>query len=215
MFGKRCSKCENKVGNNSNFCPTCGLDMRSEHEREDFGMLGRDDSNVEDQMSFSDNFMEKMFNSAMKVLEKQMKNLNSEMGHQRNQKNYPRRQNHPGLNVQFFVNGERVLNDAENQPQQPVKITNNFSKEKLKKFAELPKKEPKSRIKRLSDKVIYELVVPGVYSIEDVLINQLESSIEVKALSKNKVYSKNINVNLPILRYHLVDDNLVIEMQSR
>ena len=114
-----------------------------------------------------------------------------------------------------FLLMERVLNGNANQAQQPVKVNNSVSKDKLKKFAKLPKMEPRSRIKRLSDKVIYELVVPGVESIEDVLINQLESSIEVKVLSKDKVYSKNININLPILRYHLVDDNLIIEMQSK
>lgn len=214
MFSKRCSKCESKVKNEHKFCPSCGLDLSGKYEEEDYGMLGRDDNTFEDQMSFSDNFMEKMFNSAMKVLEKQMKNLGSEMNDQNKQKK-GKKQNNPGLNVQFFVNGERVFNENEMQEQQPVKITNNISKEKLKRFMNLPREEPASKIKRLADKVIYELVVPGVDSIEDVLINQLESSIEVKALSKDKVYSKNLNVNLPILRYHLVEDNLIIEMQGK
>ena len=40
-------------------------------------------------------------------------------------------------------------------------------------------------------------------------------SVEIKALSKDKVYSKNLNINLPILRYHLVKDNLIIEMQAK
>jgi HSP20 family molecular chaperone IbpA len=213
MFSSRCSKCESKVKNDSNFCPSCGLDLRSEYEQDDYGVLGRDDNTFEEQMSFSDNFMEKMFNSALKVLEKQMKNLGSEMNNP--QQNRNPRKNNPGLNVQFFVNGERVLNDNATQTHQPVKITNTISKEKLKRFAELPKQEPKSRIKRLSDKVIYELVVPGVDSIEDVLINQLESSIEIKALGKDVVYSKNLNINLPILRYHLAEDNLIIEMQAK
>jgi len=210
MFSQRCSRCESKINNENKFCSSCGLDLRSEHENEDFGMLGRDDNVSEDQMSFSDNFMEKMFNSAMKLIEKQMKNLGNGADGQKTPK-----KNNQGLNVQFFVNGEKVFNENDMTPQQPVKITNNLSKEKLKRFSELPKIEPKSKIKRLSDKVIYELVVPGVESIEDVLINQLESSIEVKALSKDKVYSKNLNINLPILRYHLSQDSLIIEMQGK
>jgi len=210
MFSQRCSRCESKINNENKFCSSCGLDLRSEHENEDFGMLGRDDNVSEDQMSFSDNFMEKMFNSAMKLIEKQMKNLGNGADGQKTPK-----KNNQGLNVQFFVNGEKVFNENDMTPQQPVKITTNLSKEKLKRFSELPKIEPKSKIKRLSDKVIYELVVPGVESIEDVLINQLESSIEVKALSKDKVYSKNLNINLPILRYHLSQDSLIIEMQGK
>jgi len=213
MFTKRCSKCESKVKNEHKFCPSCGLNLSGKHENEDYGMLGKDDNSYENQMSFSDNFMEKMFNSAMKVLEKQMKNIGKEMNNQNVIKK--KKMSNPGLNVQFFVNGEKVFNDNPVQEQQPVKITNNISKEKLKRLMELPRKEPESRMKRLSDKVIYELVVPGVESIEDVLINQLESSIEVKALSKDVVYSKNLNINLPILRYHLSEDNLIIEMQGK
>ena len=79
----------------------------------------------------------------------------------------------------------------------------------------MPKEEPKSKIRRLSDRVIYELIVPGVDSIEDVLVIQLENSLEIKALSKDKIYSKNLNINLPILRYQLVNGSLIIEMQAR
>ena len=211
MFSKRCSRCESKIKNDNRFCPSCGLNLKSKYEQEDYGMLGVNDSIFEEQMNFSDNFMEKMINSVMKIFEKQIKNINNEINNPKSNK----RQNNPGLNVQFLVNGENVFSDNKMQNQQPIKITNTFSKEKLKRFAELPKTEPKSKIKRLSNKIIYELIVPGVDNIEDVLINQLENSVEIKALSKDKVYSKNLNINLPILRYHLVKDNLIIEMQAK
>ena len=211
MFSKRCSRCESKIKNDNKFCPSCGLNLKGKYEQEDYGMLGVNDSIFEEQMNFSDNFMEKMINSAMKIFEKQIKNINNEINNPKSNK----RQNNPGLNVQFFVNGEKVFADNEMQNQQPIKITNTISKEKLKRFSELPKTEPKSKIKRLSNKIIYELIVPGVDNIEDVLINQLENSVEIKALSKDKVYSKNLNINLPILRYHLVKDNLIIEMQAK
>lgn len=211
MFSKRCSRCESKIKNDNRFCPSCGLNLKSKYEQEDYGMLGVNDSIFEEQMNFSDNFMEKMINSVMKIFEKQIKNINNEINNPKSNK----RQNNPGLNVQFLVNGENVFSDNKMQNQQPIKITNTISKEKLKRFSELPKTEPKSKIKRLSNKIIYELIVPGVDNIEDVLINQLENSVEIKALSKDKVYSKNLNINLPILRYHLVKDNLIIEMQAK
>ena len=211
MFSKRCSRCESKINNENRFCPSCGLNLKKKYEEEDYGMLGINDSIFEEQMNFSDNFMEKMINSAMKIFEKQIKNINNEINNPKSNK----QQNNPGLNVQFFVNGEKVFSDNEMQNQQPIKIKNTISKEKLKKFSKLPKTEPKSKIKRLSNKIIYELIVPGVDNIEDVLINQLENSVEIKALSKDKVYSKNLNINLPILRYHLVKDNLIIEMQAK
>ena len=215
MFSKRCSKCECKVSKDHKFCALCGNNLQGEYEKDDYGMLGKDDSTFGEQMSFSDSFMEKMFNSAMKVLEKQMKNLGGEMSNHNNpSENKPKGDNH-GLNVQFFVNGEKVFSEGVNKVTAPIKISNNISKEKLKKLSELPRQEPKSRIKRISDKVIYELVVPGVNSIDDVLINQLESSIEIKAFSKDIIYSKNLNVNLPILRYQLINDSLIIEMQAK
>ena len=169
---------------------------------------GKNDS--DDSMNFTDKFMEKMFNSAMKVIEKQMKNFDNEIKNNRS-KNM---QNNPALNVQFFVNGERVFGDND-VGSRTIKINNNMSKEKLKRFSDLPKEEPKSKIRRLSDRVIYELIVPGVDSIEDVLVIQLENSLEIKALSKDKIYSKNLNINLPILRYQLVNGSLIIEMQAR
>ena len=207
MFSKRCPKCDEKIKKDFKFCPFCNKNLESRYDREDYGFLGKDDF-VDESMNFTDNFMDKMLNSAMKLLEKQMRNFQNEFKGPRRNHNNPM-----GLNVQFFVNGEKIFPEKQ-RPNQPVKINNNISKEKLKKFSEFPKKEPKSRIKRLSGKIIYELFVPGVENIEDVLINQLENSIEIKALSKDKVYSKNLNVNLPILRYHLSNGNLIIEMQA-
>lgn len=208
MFGTKCPGCKEKIKKDFKFCPFCSVNLDSSYDKEDYGFLGKDDF-LEDDMGFTDNFMEKMFNSAMKMLEKQMRNLQNDVNPK------PNHNVSPGLNVQFFVNGEKVFPDKQKMNRPLVKINNNISKEKLKRFAELPKKEPKSRIKRLSGKVIYELFVPGVENVNDVLINQLENSIEIKALSKERVYSKNLNINLPILGYHLVNQSLIIEMQAK
>ena len=124
MFSKRCSRCESKIKNENRFCPSCGLNLKSKYEQEDYGMLGVNDSIFEEQMNFSDNFMEKMINSVMKIFEKQIKNINNEINNPKSNK----RQNNPGLNVQFFVNGEKVFSDNEMQNQQPIKITNTISK---------------------------------------------------------------------------------------
>ncbi|MEK6914288.1 MAG: zinc ribbon domain-containing protein [Nanoarchaeota archaeon] len=208
MFGKKCSKCNSRIKSNYKFCHSCGIDLKDDYDKEDYGMLGKND--FDESMNFTDKFMEKMFNSAMKIIEKQMRSLDNEIKNDRTK----RVQNNPSLNVQFFVNGEKIFNDND-LSSRAVKINNNFSKEKLKRFADLPKEEPKSNIRRFADRVIYELVVPGVNSIEDVLVVKLENSLEIKALSKDRVYSKNINLNLPIVKYQLIDGNLVIEMQTK
>ena len=216
MFSKKCPNCNKKIKNDYGYCPFCGNNLNSKNDREDYGFLGKSDlENPQDSFGLGDTFLDKIFNNAMKVLEKQMKNLSNELQNENLQKT----NQHPGnLNVQFFVNGKRVnpnpqLKQQTNQPQQ--KQLPKIHPDKLKQFAKFPKKEPETRIKRLSGKIIYELEVPGVNDLDNILINQLETSIEIKALGKNKVYTKTLNISLPILRYGLNQDTLIIEFQGR
>jgi len=233
MFSKKCSKCKNKSSNNYDFCPYCGNNLNEAHDKEDYGFLGKNDFIEKEMFSGTeDSFMDKMlsnaFKMAEKMLEKQMKSISEEMienqSKPRMQGNFP---NMPGnVDVQFFVNGKKVFPQIQNQAQQqgqeiqeenkqvPIRIKNKISEEKAEKFSRFPKKEPQSKVRRLSGRIIYELEVPGVKDISDVLINQLENSIEIKALGKDKVYSKTLNLNLPILRYRLNKGSLVLELQG-
>jgi HSP20 family molecular chaperone IbpA len=82
----------------------------------------------------------------------------------------------------------------------------------ISKFIGLPKEEPETNIRRLSNAVVYEINLPGVKSTEDISIMQLENSIEIKALSKDKVFQKIIAINLPIKSYNLSKGKLVLEL---
>lgn len=214
MFGKKCKKCGNKIKGEFDFCPFCGYNLSSNDDKENYGFLGKNDLVEESLFSgINDSFLDKMLNSAMKMLEKQMKNLQSEMMNPQNKESNPNLNNN--LRVQFFVNGKRVFpNKISETPVINSKRSYNLSPEKLKKFASLPRTEPESKIRRISGKLIYEIHVPGVRSLDDILINQLENSIEIKALSDNKVYSKNLKINLPIVKYSLDHDFLILELQS-
>jgi len=214
MFTQNCPKCNKKIKKNFDFCPHCSHNLKANPNPEDYGMLGKND--FEEMASLGNPFLDKVLTSTLKMLEKQIKHLPD--------LNQPRPQNKPqsNLNVQFFVNGKKVMpnNSAmprhiktcQHQQHRPQQI---IQKDKLEQFSKLPKEEPISKIRRLSGKVIYELETPGVENIEDVLINQLENSIEIKALSKEKVYLKNLNINLPILRYYLLKEMLVLEFQGK
>jgi HSP20 family molecular chaperone IbpA len=79
-------------------------------------------------------------------------------------------------------------------------------------LAGLERKEPKTNIRRLSNRVVYELEMPGVESLEDISIIKLENSIEIKAISKNKAYVKVIPINLPITNYNLSEGKLILEL---
>ncbi|MDP3027667.1 MAG: zinc ribbon domain-containing protein [Nanoarchaeota archaeon] len=209
MFKKKCQNCNRKIEKSHRFCPFCGYDGSME-DNEDFGFLGRDD--------FEDNFdsmfnnmssipINKILKTAMKMTERMMKDMREQ----------PKEHYSNSMDIQFFVNGKRVFPETkQKQPaQNPIKIKNDISPSKVESISKLPRKEPATKIKRLGEKLIYELSVPGVDDINDVLINQLENSIEVKAISKNKVYSKNLNLNLPILRYSLNKGNLILELQAK
>lgn len=217
MFSKKCSKCNNKVKKDHKYCSICGNNVSGKYDKEDYGFLGKNDlEQQEDTFGLGENIIDKIFNKTMKMLEKQIGNISNNLMNPQNLK----KQNHPSenLNVQFFVNGKRVpINQPVRQQAQPQQVMQRPtpSPEKLKQFAKLPKQEAESTIKRLSGKIIYEISVPGVNNIEDVLINQLETSIEIKALSKEKVYTKIINLKLPIVSYGLDNDNLILEFQGK
>tara|TARA_Y100000034_G_scaffold135238_1_gene206300 strand:+ start:5736 stop:6413 length:678 start_codon:yes stop_codon:yes gene_type:complete len=225
MFKKKCPKCNTKVNKNYEFCPFCGKDLKSRYDNEDFGFLGKNDSvNNDNQEMFGGSIIDKMMNSAMKMIEKQMRNLPNELANQNNQNNpnaNPQTNpfqnfSKPGMKIKFMVNGKEIpIKNLSETSQKPQKMQAQISEEKAKKLAKLPRKEPKTVMKRLSGKLIYELSIPGVKDVEDVLINQLESSIEIKAIAKDKVYSKTISITLPIKRYTLIKGNLILEFQAK
>ena len=227
MFNnKKCSRCRNNVKGDYDFCPFCGSNQKSDKDNEDYGILGKNDFIEENMLpDFGGSMMDKVFDNAFKmaekIIEKQMKSISGEMNE--NQPKSRIQTNFPGnVDMQFFVNGKRVFPDSKGIMRpvnvnkiSPLKIENKVSEERMKQALKLPRKEAVSKIRRLGGRLIYELEMPGVDNIDNVLINQLENSIEVKALSKTKVYHKTLNVKLPILRYSLNEGNLVLELAER
>ena len=220
MFGKKeCKKCREKVNKGYDFCPHCGyLLSKNSKKNEDLGMLGEND-NIDEFERFSksifgginnNNMIGKMLGSVMKTLEKEM------------EKEMRKKDNQPKTNFQLFINGKKLdLNQSNNQNNitkgKKIKETflSKFSQSNLKKFSSLQRIEPTTNIRRLSDKVIYEIYMPGIKSIKDISVIKLENSIELKAISKNKSYFKLIPISLPIVKYGLLKDNLILEFGVR
>jgi len=220
MFKKKCSKCNEKISKGYEFCPFCGNSLKSPTDKEDYGFLGKNDMIEEMFMEKESSFMDKIFDNAFKIaekmIEKQLKDMPQMQPRKLPSAPMPMSQEN-NLEIQFFVNGKRVFppNKEEiSENQKPIKIKNSISKEKISKFAEFPKKEPNSKLRRLSGKLVYEIQVPGVKNIDDVLINQLENSIEIKALGKDKVYSKTLNLNLPIINCKLEQETIFLELKA-
>ena len=90
-----------------------------------------------------------------------------------------------------------------------------YDEEKAKKLSKLPRQEAESKVRRLSGKVVYEINLPGVKNENDVVINELENSIEVKAFAKDKAYFKFLPISLPLLKYKLLKEKLILELGER
>lgn len=216
MFNKKkCGKCRKSISGNYDFCPYCGSSL-NENFKEDWGMLGKTDSN-EKADSFSDPFfgginsgiMGKMINSAMKMLENEMKKT-------ANTQDNPSR-----AKFKLMINGKEVPlnspNKKENQKKPNKKLTKPlpvFSENKRKEFQKLKREEPKSNLKRFSDKVIYEIEIPGLKKVENVSILKLENSVEIKAIGNKKSYEKILSLNSPLINYSISKNNLILEFEA-
>jgi len=231
MFSKKtCQRCGRKTSKESSFCPTCGIPLKKNQRREEFGMLGEDDS-FDEVESLSNSifggmsgmgggFMNKMISSTMKMLEKEMeREMQGGRTRTQNQNN-----NFPRTKFKLMINGKEInlnngMEEAENvekkekQKERTIKFKK-FSDEQIKKFSKLPRKEPKTDLKRIADRISYEIEIPGVDSFEEVSILPLENSIEIKAIAKEKAYSKSIQINLPIINYAFSKGLLVLEFQG-
>ena len=213
---KKCEKCGKKIGEKYSFCPYCGNQISSEND-EDFGMLGKNDF-----MPLANELklplgLNTIFNSLMKNLSKEME--------EQMKGNFPQEQPKKtkkdgiSISISTFGNGApRVKvtpmgNQKVAQEKTNEKIKqNNFTKEKIKKFNELKREEPKTNIRRLSNKLVYEIEMPGVKTIENISITQLENSIEIKAIGDKKAYGKIIPISLPIKNFDLSEGKLILEL---
>ena len=231
MFNKKnCKKCGRKINDKSNFCSGCGSSIRdSAGKNEDWGMLGKDDFLSDEglnEIRLPGGF-NMIFNSLMKNLNKQFRNLDKEIkkdmenSNSKNKKDPFKKIGREGISISIssLGNGTPKINvtsfgnrkDTRKKEVKEISLSD-FSHDGLKNFSKLPKEEPKTNVRRLSDKVIYEIEMPGVKSIKDISVIKLESSIEIKAVSEEKSYSKLIPFNLPIINYNFVKGKLILEM---
>jgi hypothetical protein len=223
MFKKKeCKRCKRKIDEKYSYCPYCGNRMyNNEEENEDWGMLGKNDfmpSMNEIKFPFGFNAI---FNSLMKNMSKELSEQLNKNYFQQEENNNPKKIKKEGISISISTFGEgppkikvtQLGNKQSEIKEEKEKIKpDTFTKDKIKKFASLNREEPKTNIRRLSSKMIYELKMAGVKSLDDVSITKLENSIEVKAISKDKAYMKVIPINLPIINYSLLSGKLILEL---
>ncbi|MBU4086715.1 MAG: zinc ribbon domain-containing protein [Nanoarchaeota archaeon] len=232
MFSKRCLRCDRKVSKDFDFCPFCGQDFRlnkKARREEDYGLLGRDDlfeSRMPDMKMGLPLGFNNLFNTLLKEVDQQFKNLDKEMTSQASQKQKNIDMNGSGISISISTaTGKKPeikvnafgpeFKDMKIQQAKEVKLEmQDISEEKAKAISKLPKKEAETKVRRLSNKIVYEIDLPGVKNIRDVVLNKLENSTEIKAFSKDKAYFKLLPVNFPLTNYSLKNEKLILEFRS-
>jgi hypothetical protein len=224
MLGKKkCGKCNSKIDKDFDFCPYCGNYIE---DNEDFGLLGKNDfTPSKPQMKLPLGF-DLLFRTLVKELDKQFKELDKEIGKEKMKPNKLQRAG--GISISISSSGNQppkvMVNSYGNVPEfkqkeqeikKQIKQPTNFSEENLKKLSTLQKTEPTTNIRRLSNRLIYEVDMPEVKSIKDISIIQLENSIEIKAIGKGKAYFKLIPLGLPIKKQKFEKGKLLLELENK
>lgn len=233
---KKCKRCGEKFKSSYDFCPHCGNSQNKDEffNENEWGMFGKNDlieSNpfrTEIRLPFG---LKTLFNSLVKNLDSQLKQIDKELGKEiknkenANQKNFKKSggisisissfgNQPPKIKVNSFGNMPEFKEKEESIKQEIKKQKTELSEENLKKLSKLPREEPSTNIRRLSNKVVYEINLPGVKSLKDISIIELENSIEIKAISKDKAYFKLIPLNLPIQKQKFSNGKLILELES-
>lgn len=140
----------------------------------------------------SDKLISSLFTKLMKSLESQMGNAQDVQG-------------------RALPNGIQVKIGVPTQKASPRPKMRKLSEEQMKRMAGVPRIEAKSEIRRLSDRVVYDLKAPGIDSLDDVFVSKVESGYEIKAIGKDKVYINSVQVDLPLKSYTLHEKGLTVE----
>ncbi len=218
LFGRKnkeikCDNCTSNVNDKFNFCPYCGYSMIDEKkELKEFGLLGRDDYKKakEAEPSLSQfGITNKLISSLMQTMMKSFEQMNNSSEEEFEESS-----------IEQLPNGIRIKIGLPHQHTRPKKENNKTAKkqiteEQLQKLSTFPRTKAKTKIKRLSDKVIYEISAPGIKSPNDVFISKLENGYEIKAIGKNKIYTNSISIDLPIRGFSFTDKDLFIEFKNK
>jgi HSP20 family molecular chaperone IbpA len=179
-----CSYCGYDVEDEWKFCPRCGSRLKK-------GMFSDIFSRVEREMKEMDKLFER--NLEFRDLSPWFKQIPKGRGF--SIKITQTSGEKPKVSIRTF--GDMKIKDVEKEiGKLGLKELKHKEGTKLgkgiKEIVRKPKvtEEPKTEIRRVGDKIVVEMDLPGVGSEKDIEIKTLENSIEVKALAGDKAYFK-------------------------
>ncbi|MCX6741989.1 MAG: hypothetical protein NTX24_02320 [Candidatus Pacearchaeota archaeon] len=123
-----------------------------------------------------------------------------------------------GFSVQIKLGGPVQVSEGEKvQPQIkessfPSSSRRTMTEEEQSKVSKLPREEPITRVRRFTNKIVYEIELPGVNDEKKIFINKLQNSIEIKAFAKDKAYFKLIPVSFLLKSWTFSKGKLVLNL---
>ena len=217
MFGKKqCKRCGERLEKDFAFCPYCGFTQ--ERKKDDFWNDG-----FLDEFDFNSLFSKFPFGNLMQEIEKQFREIDKTIKKEPIER-MPRESGisisisssdfgKPVIKVRKIGKGEQIPLQIKSMGGEPKEVQHKIEEKEIERISRLPRKEAETKVRRLTDKIVYEIELPGVESLKNISISKLENSIEVKAFTKDKAYFKLIPLNLPILRYGLKNEKLILELK--
>jgi hypothetical protein len=152
--------------------------------------------------------MEKIMGSLVKQLEKQFKNMDLGEGGDGRVQGFP-----GGFKIKISSGNPQVRRVDKGEPRQERKVIR-ISPEEAERRAGLPRVDAESKVRRLGDKIVYELLVPGVLDEKEVVIAKLEEGIEIKAYSEDRCYVKVIPLKVEVIGYSVGKGKLFVEVKG-
>jgi len=203
---QRCGNCSSKTSEKFSYCPYCGNPLIDEEKHvKDYGLLGANEEFLEtESQSFNFGITDKIIGSLMNGL---IKNLGKQF------RQFDKKSEK--TEISGFPNGIKIrigpVPAAQKKTAQKSMRHNDISEKQLEKMSSLPREKAETKVKRLNDKIIYELDTPGIESPQDVFVSKLESGYEIKAIGNKKIYVNSLPVNLPLKKVSLGDGKLFVE----
>jgi hypothetical protein len=214
----KCKNCGSETTKKFSFCPYCGFHLNKEKDKKKFGLLGKSPSTpLQPEPSFTagggfkitDKFISAIINRLMKGINKQLNNSDNFKDLEKTEiKALP-----TGIKIRIGPNISKTQPRKTPSPQNKHLLNKKPSSKQIEKISKLPRASAKTSVKRLCNKVIYELVTPGLTSTDDVFISKLESGYEIKALGNKKMYVNTIPINLPLRGFSLIENKLFLEFK--
>jgi HSP20 family molecular chaperone IbpA len=181
----RCPNCREEVSERWKFCPKCG--SRLERERDIF-------SDIFERMDHELKEMDKVFERNLEVFDlspffrKPTKSSGFSIKISRSGDEKPK------VSVKTFgdVDREEVESEMEKLGfRETPKLERAVVKEKgISLESAKMTEEPETCVRRVGDKIVVEVKLPGVMDTKDIEVKTLENSIEVKAMAGDKAYFK-------------------------